>query len=136
MFSEVVTKATKLAVVILLLAAGGWAQTPLAVRIKGNQKWPAEEADRLYLSACSIVQQEFGGRTIRPQITVVLGAERDEADVRSREIRLVRWNPYLFAQGVVVIAFQNLMPPDERLLAARRAVNWADSTVEIKEISK
>jgi len=84
-----------------------------------------------------VIQREFGGgRTVRPQITLVLGAEKDEAVVGSGEIRLVKWNPYLFAQGVVAIAFHDLMPPDARVAAARRAVNWAGSTVEIKAISK
>jgi len=122
---------------VLLLTAGGWAQNLFAVQNKGNQKWPAEDADRLYLSACSVVQREFGGgRPVRPQITLVLGSDRDEAVIAIREIRLTKWNPYLFAQGVVAIAFQNLMTPDERLVVAKRAVNWAGSTVDIKAIAK
>ena len=47
-----------------------------------------------------------------------------------------KWNPDLFTQGVVVFAFEDLMPLDERMAVTRRAVNWASSTVEIKEISK
>jgi len=138
MFSGVgMTKASRLTVVVLVLTAGCWAQNLVTVQIKGKQKWPAEEADKLYLSACSAVQREFGGsRSIRPQITLVLGADKDEAVFDSREIRLIKWNPYLFAQGVVVFAFEDLMPPEDRLAVARRAVNWADSTIETKAISK
>lgn len=131
------TKASRLTVVVFLLAAGCWSQNLLTVQVKGKQKWPAEEADKLYLSACSTVQREFGGtRAVRPQVTLVLGADKDEALWDRREIRLIRWNPYLFAQGVVVFAFEDLMPPDERMAVATRAVNWAGSTVEIKAISK
>jgi len=131
------TKASRLTVVVLVLTAGCWAQNLLTVQARGKQKWPAEEADKLYLSACSAVQREFGGsRSIRPQITLVLGANKDQAVLDSREIRLIKWNPYLFAQGVVVIAFEDLMPPEHRSAVARRAVNWAGSTIEIKAISK
>ncbi len=131
------TKASRLTVVVLVLTAGCWAQNLLTVQAKGKQKWPAEEADKLYLSACSAVQREFGGsRSIRPQITLVLGANKDQAVLDSREIRLIKWNPYLFAQGVVVFAFEDLMPPEHRSAVARRAVNWAGSTIEIKAISK
>jgi hypothetical protein len=54
------TKASRLTVVVFLLAAGCWSQNLLTVQVKGKQKWPAEEADKLYLSACSAVQREFG----------------------------------------------------------------------------
>ena len=131
------TKPSRLTVVVVVLAAGCWAQNLLTVQVKDKQKWPTEEADKLYLSACSAVQREFGGsRSIRPQITLVLGADRDEAIFDSREIRLIKWNPYLFAQGVVVFAFEDLMPPEDRLEVARRAVSWAAATIEIKASSK
>jgi hypothetical protein len=52
------------------------------------------------------------------------------------EIRLIKWNPFLFAEGVVVFAFEDLPPVDERMAVARRAVNWTGSTVEIKTILK
>ena len=131
------TKASRLTVVVFVLAGCCWSQNLLTVEAKGKQKWPAEEADKLYLSACSAIQREFRGtRPVRPQIKLVLGADRDEALWDRREIRLTKWDPELFAQGVVVCAFEDLMPLDERQAVARRAVNWADSTVEIKAISK
>jgi len=130
-------KAARLAVVVFALALGCWPQNFLAVQVKGRQEWPAEEADKLYLSACSVVQREFGGsRPVRPQVTLVLGADKDEALWDRREIRLIRWDPYLFAQGVVVFAFEDLMPLDQRMAVTRRAVNWAGSTVAIRATSK
>jgi hypothetical protein len=131
------TKTSRLTVVVLALAAACWAQSSPTVQVRGRQKWSAEEVDKLYLSACSAVQREFGGtRPVRPQFTLVLGADKDQADLDSREIRLIKWNPDLFAQGVVVFAFEGLMPLDQRLAVARRAVNWAGSTIETKAISK
>jgi hypothetical protein len=53
-----------------------------------------------------------------------------------REIRLTQWNPYAFAQGVVWLAFEDLMPSHQTLTIAKRAVTWADSTVEIERLAK
>jgi hypothetical protein len=130
-------KTLQLTVAVLALTGGVWAQSLFAVRVIGKQKWPAQEAEKLYLSACSVVQQEFGtARPVRPRITLVLGAEDNQAFIDKREIRLTRWNPYLFAQGVVIFAFEDLMDGDKKLDIAMRAVRWADSVVEVNAISK
>jgi hypothetical protein len=131
------TKASRLAVLVLVLTAGGWAQNLFAVQVRGKQPWPAREADKLYLSACSIVQREFGAaQPVRPQFTLVLGADNNQAVLDRRQIQLTRWNAYLFAQGVAIFAFEDLMSQDKISTIARRAVNWADSTVEIRVIPK
>jgi hypothetical protein len=132
-----VNKLSKLVVAVLALAGGCWAQSLLTVQVRGRQHWPAGETDRLYLSACSAVEREFGGDLhVRPRVTLVLGADRNEVHWDRREIRLIKWDPYLFTQGVVVFAFEDLMPTDKRLVVAKRAMNWADSTVDVHAISK
>ena len=138
MFSRVeATNVARLTVIVLLLAGAGWGQSFLAVQAKGKQKWQADEVDKLYLSACQAVQMEFGeGRVVRPQITLILGAERNEAVIVKRELRLVKWDPYLFAEGVVIFAFEDLTTLHTRLLVARRAVNLADSTIEVNASRK
>jgi len=61
------------------------------VHAKGRQKWPAAKADRLYLSACGAMQKEFKStRPIRPQITLVLRAESNEARLETRKVRLTK----------------------------------------------
>jgi hypothetical protein len=45
---------------------------------------------------------------------------------------LTRWDRYLFAQGVVMLAFADLLTGDRKIAMTKRAVNWADSTVEIE----
>ena len=133
MFSRVeATNVARLTVIVLLLAGAGWGQSFLAVQARGKQRWQAEEVDKLYLSACQAVQMEFGeGRPVRPQFTLILGAERNEAVIIRRELRLVKWDPYMFAEGVVIFAFEDLTTLHTRLLVARRAVALADSTMEV-----
>ena len=119
-------------IVVLSLATACLAQEGLTIHRKEKQKWPAAEAEKIYLSACSAVQREFGSnRAVRPQVTVVLGADKDAVLFDEREIRLTKWDRHLFAQGVVVFASEDLMPVEQRLILAKRAVNWADATVDI-----
>ena len=131
------TTVVKLAGFVLALATACSGQDALRIRNTGNQKWPAGEAQKIYLSACSAVQQEFG-RTLplAPKVTLVLGAEKNEVWFVGGEVRLTKWNRDAFAQGVVWLAFFDLMPPQQRLSITRRAVNWADSTVEVEELKK
>jgi hypothetical protein len=124
-------------IVALSLATACLAQEGLTIHSKVRQKWPAAEAEKIYFSACSAVQREFGSnRAVRPQVTVVLGAEKDAVLFDEREIRLTKWDRHLFAQGVVMFAFEDLMPVEQRLTLAKRAVNWADATVEIERVEK
>ena len=130
-------KVFRFIVIVLALAGASHAEGFMSVLVRGRQHWPPEEVDRLYLSACSAVEREFGGTFhVHPKLTLILGADRNEVHFDSREIHLTKWDPYLFAQGVVIFAFEDLMPTDKRMLVARRALNWADSTVEVTAISK
>lgn len=127
----------KLVIATLLVTCCCFAQEGLIIHTRNKQKVPAEEAARIYLSACSVIQREFGGhRAPRPQVTLIVGANVNEADWDHREIRLSKWNPYLFAQGVVAFAFEDLMPTELRMAVAKRAVTWVDSTVEVNSFAK
>ena len=50
-------------IVLLILTTACLAQEGLTVQSKGKQKWPAAEANKIYLSACSVVQREFGSNS-------------------------------------------------------------------------
>ena len=65
---------------------------------------------------------------------------RQERDVvrgtGNQAYQITKSNPYAFAQGVVWLAFEDLMPSQRRPTIAKRAVTWADSTVEIERLAK
>lgn len=124
------------AILLLSLSTMCAAQDGLTVHAKGKQKWPGAEAQKIYRSACSVVQREFGAsHAVAPPVTLLLGADRNEVGFDQREIRLTKWNPYLLAQGVVMLAFEDLMSSDEKISLAKRAVTWADATVEVERSS-
>jgi len=124
---------------LLLLTAASAAQEGLTIRNETNQKWPSAEAEKVYVSSCAVVQREFGSsRELKPRVTLVLGADKDNEGLffKSREIRLAKWDRYMFAQGVVWLAFEDLMPQEQLLLVSKRAVAWADATVAVGQIAK
>ena len=129
--------ALKFAISILALAAVGLAQDGLTIDSRHKERVFAPEVEKIYSSACSVVQREFDiSHPLHPRVRLVLGADKNEIWFAGREIRLTKWDRYAFAQGVVWLAFEDLMPSQQRLNIARRAVSWADSTVEIKRLKK
>jgi hypothetical protein len=128
----------KLTIFVFTLALGAscLAQGGLAIRTNGRHERPAD-AERIYVSACSAVEREFRiSRPLRPQVTLVVGADKNGAYWGPREIRLTKWDPYLFAQGVVMFAFEDLLPDGVRMKVAKLAVTWADSTVDAKRLAQ
>jgi hypothetical protein len=129
--------ALKFGISILSLAAVCLAQDGLTIDNKHKERVSAPEVKKIYSSACSVVQREFDiGHTLHPQVRLVLGADKNEIWFAGREVRLTKWDRYAFAQGVVWLAFEDLMPSQQRLTIAKRAVSWADSTVEIERLAK
>jgi len=59
-----------------------------------------------------------------------VGAHENAGYADSKEIRLIKWNHDLFAQGVVAFAFDELLPKTKRMAVAKRAVIWATSAVD------
>ena len=111
-------------------------QQALIIHAKSGHE-PPKEAEKIYLSACLAVEREFrSSNPIRPRVTLVLGAAENRAFWSSREIWLTNWSPELFAQGVVMFAFEDLLPDGRRRDVADRAVRWADSTVDVRGFAK
>src|SRR5260370_16628880 len=112
--------------IILSLALGIGAscvaQNRLVLRGDTNQVRQAD-AKKIYSSACLAVEREFRIiDPIRPEVTLILGAHENRAYTESKEIRLIKWDPELFPQGVVVIAFHELLPENKRKSVAKHAL--------------
>jgi hypothetical protein len=69
-------------------------------------------------------------------VALVLRSDKNAVNFKAREVALVKWDRDLFAQGVVLLAFEDLMTVERRLRIAKRAVNWTDATVEVAQIAK
>ena len=129
--------ALKFAISVLALAGASLAQDGLTIDNKHKERASSPEVEKIYSSGVSVVQREFGiSRPLYPRARLVLGADKNEIWFAGREIRLTKWNRHAFAQGVVWLAFEELMPSQQRLTIAKRAVTLADSTMEIERLAK
>lgn len=130
------TRQLKFVIVLLGLAPVCLAQEGLTVHRNGKHMVPLAEAKKIYASACAVVQREFGStRPVIPEVTLVLGSNNNEVSFGDRQIRLTKWDRGAFAQGVVMLASEDLML-DRRLSLAKRALTWADATVDANELAK
>ena len=130
------TRRLTFVIVLLSLTTTCLAQEGLTVQSKGKQKLPVAEAQKIYASACAVVQREFGAtHPVMPQMTLIVGANKNEVGVYERQIRLTKWDRGAFAQGVVILASTKVMV-DRRVSLAKRALTWADATVDAKQFHK
>lgn len=130
-------KGITVAAVVLTLATASWTQDGFTIDGNGKSRLAAAEAQKIYDAACAAVEREFSlHRSVRPQFKLVVGAAKNSVDFDHREVNLTKWNRYLFAQGVVMLAIQDLMSPSQKAEIATRAVNWADSTIDVQQLKK
>ena len=106
-------KMMKLAMLVVAFATLCCAQQgSVNVSSEGKQRWSPSEVHHVYLSACTAVQREFDNRfVLRPTIALVLGADNNRVIYDKKTILLKRWDRGLFAQGVVILAFEDLLNP-------------------------
>jgi hypothetical protein len=94
------------------------------------------EAEKLYVSTCAVVQRDFpGSGELRPRFTVLIGTDRDEVHGLT-EIRLRQWNPGLFAQGVVILAFDQVLTSDVIRQMAKRGMQYANAVVDVHDLKE
>jgi hypothetical protein len=99
-----------LIIVLLLAAAAAFAQDGLTVSANANPQ-VRDVAHKIYVAACLTAEREFGAtHPVKPKVILVLGADKDTMNWEQGEVRLRKWNPYLFIQGVIALAYRELMP--------------------------
>jgi len=132
----------KVFVTLLLLAAASLGQDSpnhyFVVQQAGKSSPASDarlrEAENLYLSACEVVQRDFHMvESVRPHFTVVLGAERNEFHTAST-VWLKDWNPAMFTQAVVVMAYYQMLTTDMQKQLTRRALEYANASVNVGEL--
>ena len=100
-----------------------------------NQTVPYAKAQTIYLSACRVVEQEYSRiEPLRPRLTLLLGAAEDRVYYPNREIQLKKWDEYKFAQGVVILAVNDIFPEDKKHSLSNLALLEAESTVDVSEL--
>jgi hypothetical protein len=125
------------------VSSRGWAQSSLPFEVSNpkNKKWPAEEASRIYDSACARVARAIRPDSpphLHPQFVLVLGA-RDNETVRNgsvAEIRLKAWNAPSFAEAVVIMAIREVLNTEEVTNITRAALISAQASVSVSQLRR
>lgn len=100
-----------------------------------NQAIPVSEAKTIYLSACKVVEQEFS-RTdpVRPKVRLFLGSDANRVYYPKREIQLTKWDKFKFAEGVVILATDSLLPEEKKYSLSKLALVEAEGVVDVHEL--
>jgi hypothetical protein len=129
--------------VILALAGNCAAQIPLPFQVSNpkHEKWPQEEAVKIYFSAC-----DQAARAVRPEkppqlhpnFVLVLGTSKDETvrydDIA--EVHLKNWKPESFAEAVVLMAIREVLSRDKVADVVRSVVLSSRSSVSVEELKQ
>lgn len=135
-------KATWIVLLVSMISSMALTQTSdlsFSVSNPKHKKWPADEAQRIYVAACDRV-----ARTIRPEkpprlqpkFVLILGADHNEA-VRIgniSEIRLKDWNPGAFSDAVVVMAAREVLDARQLASLSREVLLSAEASVSVADL--
>src|ERR1700751_1064560 len=82
--------AVKFTISVLALAGACLAQDGLTIDNKHKERMSSPEAEKIYSSACSVVQREFDiTHPLRPQVRLVLGPTRTRYGLRDEKSGLL-----------------------------------------------
>jgi hypothetical protein len=119
----------------------GQASLPFGVSNLKHEKLPADEATRIYFSACSHVARAIRPENpphLRPKFVLVLGAQ-DNQTVRAdgaAEVRLKTWNPAAFAEAVVIMAAREVLDSKEVTNLTRDTLLSAQASVSVSDLKQ
>jgi hypothetical protein len=129
--------AVKFTISFLALATAWLAQKGLTIDNTHKEKVFVPGVEKIYFSPCSVVRKEFDVKRAKlPRVKLVLGTSENRVLFDERDIWLARRDRYLFAEGIVMLAVDDLLTGGGRTAMTQRAVNRADSTVEIEGPAK
>ena len=103
---------------------------------KHKEKVFVPAVEKIYFPACSVARKEFDVRRANlPRVKLLLGTSQNRGLFDERNIACPM-ERYLFAEGIVRLAVDDLLTGDRRTALTQRALKWADATVEIEGPAK
>lgn len=121
------------ALLLILLGVQFSSGQNFSVRNPKGLNFPEAEANRIYQSAADAIQKEFHqSEAVRPQFTLMLGADKNHLE--GTELRLIKWDSSVFAQGVVLLSFQQLMSRDRTIRLVQRTISQANALITPGEV--
>ena len=134
------------AILLLLAVVGMFGTTafgqnslPFEVSNPKHKKWSADEAGRIYNSACELLAKTVRPEKppeLHPQFLLVLGTDGDEfvRNGAANEIHLKAWNPTKFAEAVTMVAAREVLQNDDLVKIVHESVLLAHAKVSVGEL--
>jgi hypothetical protein len=127
---------SKALLAMIAFATTCMAQNGLTIVHNDKQKTPDADVEGIYRAACAVIQKEYGGsHSVEYSMKLMVGSDENQVDFIKKEIRLTKWNRDLFAQGVVILASDELMI-DRRAELTHETLSWANATVDVTQLGK
>lgn len=140
-----VARLTMAICMVALLEALSSAQTstPLLFEVSNPKHLalPADEANRIYSSACELVARSIRPEKpprLAPKFVLVLGTDADET-LRSgptAEIHLREWNAARFAEAMVLMATREILKGEDIMNLTRDTLLAAQASVSVSELKR
>ena len=132
---------------ILLLAisvpALGQAHELFEVSNLKHVQFDSQEAVKSYLQAVSEVETEYHlVQPVTPKFALVLGVDQnciiwDRGKMsQGSEIRLKRWEPRIFRQGVIALSINELMRPENVIRLEQHIERVEQAVVDVRKLQK
>ena len=103
----------------------------------------AQEAVKSYLQAVSEVETEYHLlQHVTPKFVLVLGVDQNcivwanGKMSQASEIRLKRWDPRIFRQGVITLSINELMRPENVIRLEQRIERIEQASVDVRNLQK
>jgi hypothetical protein len=121
--------------------SGAQDSLPFEVSNPKNQKLPANEAGRIYFSACERVARAIRPESpphLHPKFVLVLGAKDNETVRRGAvaEVHLKAWDSASFAEAVVLMAAREILNAQDLTTITREALLDAQSSVTVSDLKQ
>lgn len=137
----------RLPISILLFAISipALAQAPELFEVSNpkHSLFDAQEAVKSYLQAVSEVETEYHLlQHVTPKFVLVLGGDQNCVvwakgnTSQSTEIRLKRWDPRIFRQGVITLSINELLRPENVVRLEQRIERVEEAVVDVRNLQK
>jgi hypothetical protein len=129
------------ALVMLALSSSAQTSLPFEVSNPKHLNWRAEEAGRIYASACELVARSVRPEKpprLQPKFVLVLGAKEDETvrNGATAEVHLKTWNPARFAEAMVIVAMREVLKKEDVTNLTRDTLIAAQASVSVNELKR
>ena len=134
-----------ISILLFAISLPALAQAPELFEVSNPKHvhFDAQEAMRSYLQAVSEVETEYHVlEHLTPKFSLVLGVDKNAIvwpnykTSQGAEIRLTRWDPRIFRQGVIALSINELLRPENVTRLELHIERVEQALVDVRDLRK